>query len=322
MIDYDKRAFVMQQIALVPGAKQSADRTMICCCFHGEKTPSLCVYHRPTDDNPGNFYCFGCGESGTWNKLADALGLERFDNKPRDRYTYPLPQEIEDNQAEEELILSELPSHKVWRQLPTDFLKEIGCKLCQVKYLHALSQRYIYMPVNIQGKTEGYIKARMRKEPGKPSYINKRGSWVKSKGLFPYDYSIARMSDKKAVVLVEGQRDALRLLHMGIPALCIMGTQNWNDKKSQLLDIAGVETAIIMMDGDDAGIKGTKLVYNSVKHFVNKVKIVKLWSWEGSPYLDFKNEENPSQAAKKAGIELWDPMNCPRQIIKQIKELV
>ena len=57
-------------------------------------------------------------------------------------------------------------------------------------------------------------------------------------------------------------------------------------------------------------------------YFVNKVKIVKLWSWEGSPYLDFKDEENPSQAAKKAGIELWDPMNCPRQIIKQIKELV
>ncbi len=321
MFDLDKRTHVMQQISLVPGAKQQQDKTMICCCFHGDRTPSLCVYHRVTDENPGNFYCFGCGETGNWNKLADALGLEQFDNKPRDRFTHPIAQDVIEHQAEE-LVFSELPSHKSWRQLPTDFLKDVGCKICQVKYTNAVSQKYIYMPVNINGVTEGYIKAKLRKEPGKPSYINKKGSWAKSKGLFPFDYAMSKMSDKKAVVLVEGQRDALRLLYIGIPALCIMGTQSWTDKKSQLLDIAGVETVIIMMDGDDAGIKGTRLVYDSVKKFINHVKVVKLWSWSGSPYLDFKDQPNPSKAARNAGIELWDPMNCPREIINQIKEFV
>lgn len=323
--DSERRELVRQQISLVPRVKMKSDMAMIPCPFHADINPSCGVYFKPNQSNPGSWYCFGCNAHGQWDELAEALGLEKFDTTPKDRFTRPVSLTLdtyEKNNVSEQLKFKELPKNKKWRGISTNLLIDIGCKQCKVIYESGnISETFIWMPVYINKELEGYIKARLKKNPDKPSYINKKGSWAKSKGLFPYDYAMSILSEKKAVVLVEGQRDALRLLQMGIPALCIMGTHNWNDEKSILLDIAGVKRAIIFLDGDAAGISGTKLLYPSLKKYISDVKVIKLWSWPDSPYLIYKNEENPSKAAARDGIELWDPFNCPAEVLEQVKFL-
>lgn len=317
--EMEQRELVQQQISLVPKVKMKYDMAMIPCPFHSDINPSCAVYFKSSQSHPGSWYCFGCGAHGLWNELAEALGLEQFDSKPKDRYTRPVSVTLEDYSSDEKLVFKSLPKNKTWRGISTDLLIDVGCKLCKVKYSSGqISDSFIYMPVNINGQTEGYIKARLKKDPNKPSYINKKGNWAKSKGLFPFDYSISKMTSHKAMVLVEGQRDALRLLQNGIPALCIMGTHNWNDEKSMLLEIHGVKKAIIFLDGDDAGISGTKLLYPSLKKYIPNVQVIKLWSWPDSPYLKYRDKKE----ALAHGLEHWDPFNCPQEILDEIKELV
>lgn len=317
--DMERRDLVQQQIALVPKVKMKHDMAMIPCPFHADINPSCAVYFKPSSSHPGSWYCFGCGAHGLWDELAEALGLEKFEQKPKDKYSHPIQITFQSYSNNEKLIFKDLPKHKVWRGISTNLLIDIGCKLCKVVYdSGSKSDTFIYMPVIINNQTEGYIKARLKKVEDKPSYINKKGSWAKSRGLFPFDYAISKMTKNKAVVLVEGQRDALRLLGNGIPALCIMGTQSWNDNKSMLLDIHGVKKVLIFLDGDDAGIAGTKLLYSSIKKYIPDVQVIKLWSWPGSPYLKYKNKKD----ALAHGTEHWDPFNCPQEIIDEIRELI
>lgn len=317
--EMEQRELVKQQIALVPRVKMKENMAMIPCPFHADINPSCAVYFKSNQSHPGSWYCFGCNAHGLWDELADALGLEKFDNTPRDRFSHNISITLDSYTEEEHLLFKSLPRNKLWRGISTNLLIDIGCKLCKVVYNYdKLSETFIFMPVYINKSLEGYIKARLHKMPDKPSYINKKGQWAKSRGLFPFDYAISMMSNKNAVVLVEGQRDALRLIQNGIPALCIMGTHNWNDEKSMLLDIYGVKRVIIFLDGDDAGISGTKLLYPSLKEYIDEVKVIKLWNWPGSPYIKYKTKQN----AEKHNVELWDPFCCPQDIIEFVKSLV
>ena len=220
----------------------------------------------------------------------------------------------------ETLVLSELPAHKFWRSISTDLLIEVGCRVCRVKYENGLSEKFVYMPVIVDGDTKGYIKARMKKKEGKPSYVNLRGNWVSKFGLFPFDYAIQKMVNR-TMVLVEGQRDALRLLSFGIPAMCIMGTQNWSADKARLLEMHGVDNIYIFMDGDDAGIHGTEKIWHT-SHDLFNTKVIKLWEMQGSPWLKYKDLENPSKAAKENGEELYDPGNCPDVILHKLRNKI
>lgn len=314
----ERLEFVKNQCRNLQNAKHHEDYTMICCPFHNDKNPSGRINHSPLSRSPGFFKCYGCGATAGWNELAPMLGLEPFNQKPTTRYANLIPMEEQEEESKEQLILKPLPRGKYWRSIPTNLLISIGCQLCRVKYEHNLSDKFIYLPVWINNELKGYTKARMRKKEGSLSYINQKGKWVLNYGLFPFDYAISMMNNS-TMVLVEGQRDALRLIGMGIPAMCIMGVQNWTDTKSRLLELHGVEHCLIFMDGDPAGIKGAHKVYKSLKKFI-KCTVIKLWSIKGSPYLRFKDEEDPSKAASRQGIELWDPGNCPESILLKIKQ--
>lgn len=322
--DYEKVLHIKSELAKVPGVIMKSDMAMVHCPFHGgDNTPSCAIYWKNSSKNIGGFYCFGCGKAGSWNTLANALGLEPFYTEPKDRYSAPLITNTKKKEKTEGLVLSPMPLDNTWRGLPTSLLARVGCKIGQIHYSDGRwSKRFVYMPVIIDGKTEGYIKARLQKEDGKPSYVNKKGNWVKSCGLFPFDYAISQMTDRKTIVLVEGQRDALRLLRYGVPALCIMGTHNWNEKKCQLLEMHGVKRVIIAMDGDDAGIEGTRLLYPLAKEYFESAKVSRLWKWKGSPYLKFAHLPEPSKAAKEAGVELWDYYNCPMSVVEALRNAV
>ena len=318
-MDNRKLEFVLAQLASYSGVKKviNSGSTFVACPFHTEKTPSGRIWHGPKTRDPGNFKCYGCGIIKSWDELAPALGLQPY------KWTKPIPMFSQNAMTPlediEELSFDfrDLPHDKVWRSINTNLLIDIGCKGI-VQY----GTKFIWMPVTIREEVRGYIRARLHKEKDKPSYLNKPGSWSKTEGLFPYDYSVAMMKKQKrsTLVLVEGPRDALRLLGHNIPAIAVLGTQSWSEQKSRNLELSGASCIIMMMDGDDAGAKAEELIGPSLE----KMFQVKTFDLRGddSPYCKYQDEPNPSKAARVDGVELWDPGNCPISKLKELKSLL
>jgi DNA primase len=130
--------------------------------------------------------------------------------------------------------------------------------------------------------------------------------WSLTHGLFPFDTAVKLMQDKglTTMVLVEGPRDALRLIQMGIPACSILGTHSWSDNKRRLLEFAGVTRLITMFDGDEAGYKAHLLVRENVQKTFD-YSAVKLWKYpipEGHPE------------------DKLDPGNCPKPMLVRLKK--
>lgn len=330
--------FVKQQLAMYSGEKkQAGDRMMIICPFHAEKTPSGSV-NIGSKYAPGHFSCFACGHKASWNELAPKIGLEPWlKGKPKAEHSIDLfmskgmsaLNEDDTRYRQDKFKFWSLPKGKLWRTIPTDLLIRLGGQVCYrwiEDYQKWGTTKYIHFPVTIRGEVQGFFLARLRKHPDHPSYLlaaaaDSSSGWSKDYGLWPYDYSIKLMKRKRSrtILLVEGQRDALRLIMNGIPAMCICGTQSWTDNKAKQLELAGIKQVVTMFDGDDAGIGASENIPPSLEKFF-KVHVLKLWKMKGSPYLKFQHKDEPSKAAKKAGAELWDPGNCPQWIIDKIKD--
>lgn len=337
-IDRHRRLdFVKQQLSLYSGEKrETGTSTMILCPFHAEKTPSGSI---SLDERwPGTYRCFGCPAKASWNDLAPRLGLQPFyKGKPKEENSMDLLMQKglealtkQKRYREDRFKFSKLPPNKRWRTIPTNLLIELGGKFC-VKYDAERNRwgttKFIYFPVVINGEQHGFFRARLKKDTSGrnlPSYLLAAGEsgsrWSKTHGLWPFTYAVDLMHKlgSTRIVLVEGQRDALRLLLMGIPAVCIFGTQSWSPNKAKLLELAGVEHVIMMMDGDDAGIKATTTIKPLLRKLFT-VTAIRLWRVEGSPYLKYKNKPEPSKAAKADGVSLWDPGNVPVSILQKIK---
>ena len=53
------------------------NKIRLCCVFHDEKTPSLCV-----DLTKGSYYCLGCGKNGDVNESEEVKdGLSKHIEK-------------------------------------------------------------------------------------------------------------------------------------------------------------------------------------------------------------------------------------------------
>lgn len=316
---------VIAELARYSGEiKRTDGSSYILCPFHSERTPSGRVFHSTTTKNPGFFLCYGCGKKAKWDELAPVIGLKPIAwAKPEEQFAGRVVRPVvADADAEREIQFSSLPKDKVWRSISTNLLRDIGCRKAHYYYpkqdIHG--KTWVYMPVLVHGELVGYTRARIKKEKDSPSYINSKGGWVKDYGLFPYDYTAPIAKLKRYVVLVEGQRDVLRLLSLGIPSLAIMGTQSWSERKTRLLEMLDIDLAVLLMDGDDAGIQAIEKIEPQIRKFVN----TKVFSLTGrdSPYWPFRKEEAPAKAAKAADVELWDPQNLPVWKLKELRQSI
>lgn len=313
-----KLAFVVSQLDSYAGEKKVLNgSTLVSCPFHSERTPSFRVFHSPSTRSPGYGKCYGCGATASWDELAPKIGLAPIKAaKPTPLYANSLRRDLATaDQTKEDLVLSDLPRDKVWRSISTNLLIDIGAKKARTSW----DAVFVYLPVMVLGRLRGYIKARLRKEEGKISYLNSKGTWSANSGLFLYDYVIERFG-RFLVVLVEGPRDALRLCSLGIPAVAILGTQSWSDKKSRLIELAGFEHVILLTDGDCAGLSAFNMISPKLEPYV-KVHPFSL-TGRDSPYWAFRHEDEPTKAAKANGVELWDPGNMPTKKVRQLKQLI
>ena len=317
-MDIRKLDFILAELASYSGVKKKVgDTTFVACPYHSERTPSFRIYHKANSKQPGFGKCFGCGAAHPWDEYAPRLGLKAYIYaKPSQQFARSVVKPLEDDMS---VVFRHkpLPKDKVWRGIKTNLLIDIGCTL-----IKPYDETFIFMPVTIKGEERGYIRARLHKIKDKPSYLNKAGRWSELFGLFLYDYAVKMMRDKglNTLVLVEGPRDALRLISLGIPAIAILGTQSWSKRKATLMELTGAKNVVLCFDGDCAGLKAEALVTPSLSRLVT----VSVFDLRGkdSPYWQFRNEEEPSKCAKLNKVELWDPGAMPLSKVRQLKQLI
>lgn len=300
----------------------------ICCPFHDENTPSCGVVVSPAAGKPiGTFYCFGCGTGGGWNKLAEKAGFETISKKDSKvkKATFNKEEAAKLKAAvlgkTDKLVSTDSKPYpfadKDWRGLNGDLIRALGGKMITNKY----GTPMLRLPVRLLGKHVTFIKARLKKREGFKSYIMDNSVSTKSKGLFPYDFvdKLLRKNQTwdgkplvcRVVFLVEGPRDALRLIEAGIPALALLGTHSWSEKKARYVKILCTMYdlhCVVMMDSDKAGMKAQKMVSETMKNFAptHQIKLnvqAKKWAKEN------KLKEVPD----------LDPMGLPPKLFRRIR---
>ncbi len=316
---------IYHEVDRIPGYKKStATSIFICCPFHNEKQPSCGIntdIHHPRVPL-GFFRCFGCGVKGNWNVLAEKLKLKtikELDFKKdrvavRDlnsmRTTLLGNETLTFKQLLDEFgvgLSTPYPSENGrWRTINPKLVNMTGAHLA---YDRRSDDNVVIFPVEVEGDIVGGLKAiTERDEDNKRqlAYVTSKGTWVKNKGLFPYDL-VARMLRAKrirSVALVEGSRDALRLIQYGIPAIAILGSQNFSKQKMNLILGLPIDHLIICMDGDLAGVKASNIIWGFAKAKID-TSVVKL-----------------RKVAKQLGKKKIDPGDAPVSVIRDIKKLL
>lgn len=303
---------VKSRLLAHPGAKYSKGRVTIRCPFHNDRNPSLSVRVEPP--YLGAFRCWSCNAKGGLTKLFEKLG----ESLAGDDVLHATPVASADSvdPGDESMDFYPLNARNAkrlglknnqWRGFDIEFLATIV--KAKIAYLNdpdidewRRSIPHLFLPVLIQGQQVGYIKAALRKTKKGKSYFNRPGNWSSSNGLFMFDQAVQLMNDLDiyTIVLVEGPRDALRLIFAGIPAVAMLGTQSWSEIKSLNLLKSGATRIVLCMDGDDAGELANSLMRPQLKSVGLSVKSFKLWEWEGE----------------------YDPCSMPNSLLKRLRRIV
>lgn len=316
---------ILREISRIRGPKKgNGSNVFIQCCFHaGDRTPSLSISVDPAADVPiGTFFCFGCGATGRWNTLAEKKGLAQVkqsdhkkdrianhDTETDRRRLLGTSRATLDTIAENEGygFMLPFPEEQSWRRIPGWLLHKIGARLI---YDKRNEDTAVILPVTVRGDVVGAVKAtRVKRELSYVTSGRVEDRWVRQSALFPIDYAVSTelFSKYRTLVIVEGPRDALRLLRHGIPTVAILGSQSWSARKRNLLLSFHPKHVILIMDSDTAGIKATKTIGADIDKYMRSKK----WRL--------------NRLARELGMDKVDPGNLPLEyvsaLIKQIKSL-
>jgi 5S rRNA maturation endonuclease (ribonuclease M5) len=293
---------LLDEISLIPGSKKILSNSIqIVCPFHADKNPSLGIYISTDGKLPvGSFHCFGCGTKGQWNKLADKLGLKHFDvtKVVRTHSSIQVKKLLPDKIVEPFGI----KYNNDWRGISQKTLSLVDAML---SFDEQSQMSVIWFPIRINGELLGSVKAQIIKR--KVSYISQGN--VLEYGLFPYDVCRELIKKYRTLFIVEGARDALRLIDNGIPAIAILGTSMISTTKIRLLSKLDAKF-VVMMDGDktkngkNGAIEAQASIVKQLKSLGCDVTQVKLWVH-----------------MVKMGLNELDPCTLPMSFIKELKKI-
>ena len=223
---------------------------------------------------PGSLYCFGCGCRWSWSELATRFNLKNiqshkmYSDSPKSKLL------SEEDRAKVTGDYSELipkdaiawPAYQNWRTISGEVVNKVGGL---IYFDYGIKLTRALFPVKVRGETVGFIKANLKPQKKGLNYINSAGKWSKQKGLFPYDYvkRTLKTKDPRIVYLVEGPRDALALIQNDLAGIAILGT-TWSKQKRDLILALEPNLVVLMLDSDDAGLKGAKEIKSSLKGYV------------------------------------------------------
>lgn len=304
------------------GQKSSANSRFLCCAFHDDNTPSMSVFLGTDGPIPlGFWHCFGCGEKGHWNVLAKKAGLDKIQEWKTNVHPSEnlITKEIEDKLLGSDTLTFKSvlrvmrceeamrwPSHLDWRGFDGSLIHAVGGHIINDEYNDDIA---LLFPIKINGRVRGAVKAiRERKSKKQLAYVTMKGDWVKDYGLFPYMYTqrILRKQRYDFVVLVEGPRDALRLVAHGVPALAVLGATSMSTVKTLLISSLDVSTVYVMPDNDEGGdvmwATARKFLKRANTSTVKRLKLPKVYDDAGK-------------------LVKMDPGNCPEDVLDNLLRL-
>ncbi len=301
--------------------KSAGESIHVVCPFHDENTPSCSVNLDTSSGVPiGTFYCFGCGETGRWNKFAEKTGLEPL--KSYQNRTSSAEGSVRRARKHREDIYGKgnMSLERMFKEVGNQVIrwpKKLDWRGYSGRMLYALEsycfnerrkdELMLVLPVYIHGRFRGGVRAFTEKRAGSASYLTTSGEWVKDYGLLGYDLMVKRdLFGSKSLVVVEGPRDWLRMMQNKIPSCAILGALMMSDKKMQLIAGLGVRHLYVLSDNDAAGARMAR----NVKFFADKAKlkctILKL----------------PRKRGGDGKLIELDPDNAPQKLIDEVKKLV
>ena len=254
-IFWQKRLIKQDSVGKVESVKETNRVETVYCC-EVPKTHSFVLEDFILVGN-----CFGCDESGTWNKLAEKCGFPKFKEWNTSYKVQSQKIEIDLEQTLPQMLNSmksgynPWPSNRKWRGFSGQLINKVGGILVDDIRTKGVS---VFFPVYIGEHLRGGVKAAMKKDKFNLSYVTTKGNWVKKYGLFLFEP--VRALNKNYVIIVEGPRDALRLYEQGLPAIAILGSQNFGAQKALLVSSLYPDFVLCMPDNDKAGSHMKKLV--------------------------------------------------------------
>tara|TARA_B100000214_G_scaffold357534_1_gene317173 strand:+ start:9997 stop:11052 length:1056 start_codon:yes stop_codon:yes gene_type:complete len=326
-------SIIFEELGKVEGPKGStADAIQIVCPFHHDTDPSLGVFMGIGMDIPlGFFHCFGCGEKGHWNKLAEKLNLTKIsavngkikDKEEVNSKVSKLQRKLEqiDSTNSLEKLMQSIgnPAYYPWsedidwRGYPGKLIKQVGGLYLSEPH-QSRKELVCFFPNKIGKRYYGGQKAYINKVKGRPSYLGTSGDWAHDYGLFPYNYThdLIKKHKLKFVVIVEGARDALRLLMMGIPAMAILGAKQFTKEKLRFIIKTGVKHIFTMPDNDSGGTK----MKNTVK------EVIAEYTSTSPMKIRFNNLPLPKEYNKKGKLIKLDPDEVDEEIIFEYMDII
>lgn len=323
----NKLDFIKNELTRIPNSnKKIRDNNIVVLCpFHKDTDPSFSI---SIDDRSrkvplGYGRCWSCSAKGGWNTFAEKLGLKKFGKgELSDEYMKKLDDKDKDNLLGKNTVLNldqiteefkcyisyPITEENKWRGFSGKFLKKFSIHVSVDEF----GKDCVLVPVYNNHEIVGAVKAFSKKSKNKKitSYLNYPGPWIKEYGIFPYDYvsKIIKKKNFNFVIICEGMRDALSLILLGMPAVCIFGTQTWTDKKLNQIKALGIDTLVIMMDAGKSGISSTNLILEKTKGKGISRIAVKMQKWQ---------EKYEKTIGQELGYEI-DPNNCPKDLMKKI----
>lgn len=294
------------ELARVTGLDTSPPkaRIVIRCAFHNDTNPSLSV--ALASPYTGGFKCYACGASskelGGWDALADKLGMTKrsgatgtvTERKPVRIPSKKMAVSKGDEDADARAELSEgmtikqlmegftpvpvvswrpIKGRDSWRGFDSFMLRLLKGYHCTDDW----GRECTVLPVHVSGDLVGGIKCKNVTDGPKDrfKYLNFPGDWVKTHGLFGYDLSarIMKASGQRDLFVCEGQRSAMALLRLGVPAVAILGVHNWSEEKLHLLLGLAPDRIFTAFDGDEAGRKANARVLPGFKGYTWRKRI-------------------------------------------------
>jgi len=263
------------------------------CPFpHSEKGADTGMHLEITRDGR-KAHCWVCDWSGSWNKLAKAMGLTEFNtrvyadtyvNKAVETNLFEKLQEDFNSLISEDDVSKTLPepltrwAQPEWRGLSKKFLGRVPSYLwkqqVQTKTGRTFVVDRILWPYMQYDRLVGWVGRRLDKLDFQ-KYFRAPGCDAK-KIFFPFDYVRQHHAEDGAVVLVEGEVDALNLLQAGIPALSILGSNNWSEEKVDLLLSLNLKRVYLLMDPDPAGRQAEKKIRPTLESKFDLTKTLRI----------------------------------------------
>lgn len=265
----------------------------------------------------GWYHCFGCGGKGPYNTLAEIAGFEKIQDwkKASDIGTNLITRAVEEDllgeagdtfaHVKEVMRCKEArrwPISLDWRGYSGQLIYDVGGHIIADDKKDSVG---VLFPVKVNGKVRGGIRAVYQREGKELGYVNMPGAWTGKYGLFPFVYSrkLIRQNKLDFLFLVEGPRDALRFVSMGIPALAILGASSMSEVKALIISNIDVPNIYVMTDND----KGGDQMWKSVKKFL-----------KGHNGINLKRMQLPKDLDENGEVIKLDPGNMPRRIVKQV----